>query len=201
MTAPRFAPCRCTHPKLLHEQGDLAPQCVARGCSCLAYRPATVNAPSAHMRAVVTSTPVTTSADPAQVPSPSAPTIEQLIKAGKRCNAVFTRRLAERIEKQATDLLGRIAAERDAAERERREQAEKDKVRAEVARLEAELAEAKARLRGRTPPAANTKPIAPTGEHGCTRDGCDRTFTSPQGRAMHERRAHDGFDPNAAKAG
>lgn len=51
------------------------------------------------------------------------------------------------------------------------------------------------------PSVKSTAPVAASGSHACTRTDCDRTFATGQARAMHERRAHDGFDPKAAKAG
>lgn len=116
-------------------------------------------------------------------PAQPGPTVEQLIAAAKRSHAVFTRRLAERIEKQVKDLLGRVAAERDAADRKRREDAEREKYRDEVHRLEAELAAAKAKLRRQAPPSpANSTPL------NCP--DCGGTFAKPQGLGSHRARAH-----------
>lgn len=77
----------------------------------------------------------------------------------------------------------------------RKADAAKAAARAEVERLEAQLAAAKAKLRGKPATAATQG-----GDHACNHEDCDRTFGTVQAVRMHERRAHEGFDPNVVKA-
>lgn len=99
----------------------------------------------------------------------------------------------------------RRKAEAERAARKAAEERKKQALKEEVARLEAELREKKAQLRsGKTKTAAAT-PAATTpapagGDHACDRDDCDRSFATVQALRMHQRRAHDGFNPNAARA-
>lgn len=81
----------------------------------------------------------------------------------------------------------------------RQQEAEKIAARAEVERLEQQLRAAKAKLRGGTTnKKLETSPSS--GDHACEHDGCDRSFASSQARAMHQRRAHEGFNPHAKAA-
>jgi len=166
----------------MHEA--LAPQCAFAGCTCLRYTPVTAGtvngAPSA----------------------PTGPTAGELIAAGKRSGSKRTVALAEKIHGLVLDLRGRLAEDRLRSEAKLAKEREKDGVRREVADLEVKLAAARAKLRGRIPSPIESAPaVADTRQLSCTRPGCDRIFASGQARAMHERRAHDGFDPRAAKAG
>jgi hypothetical protein len=162
----------------MHEA--LAPQCAFAGCTCLRYTPVTAGtvngAPSA----------------------PTGPTAGELIAAGKRSGSKRTVALAEKIHGLVLDLRGRLAEDRLRSEAKLAKEREKDGVRREVADLEVKLAAARAKLHGRTVPDDAPSPRAAS---PCSRPGCDRTFASGQARAMHERRAHDGFDPRAATAG
>lgn len=226
MTAPQFADCRCSHPWGRHE-GALAPQCTAKGCTCLQYRPNVVAA--APTPAGLAHTPPAARPPLAAVPTPAVappggpPTVEQLVAAGRRSSNKRIAALAEKFDGIATDLADRLRAERVAVEEKARAAREAEEARRlavqaraaverEVAELENRLKAAKQKLRstpakgfknGRTPPAPTRAPqvAAPVvGTHACTHDGCDRTFDSAQAVAMHRRRAHEGFDPNAAKA-
>lgn len=216
--SPQFAPCRCGHSKSDHEA--LAPQCAATRCTCLRYVPKSAperfDATPAHP-APISGPPLASvkagPSFPVAASTPTAPTADQIIAAGKRSAIKRCNALAEKIEAELADLRDRIHAEREAveakerkerekAEAARRRDAEKAEAKREVERLEAALKAARAKLHGRTPPAAkdNDKPVV-TGQHICRRDDCGRSFDTTQARAMHERRAHDGFDPRAVKAG
>lgn len=109
------------------------------------------------------------------------PATASLIERGQKHPLPKIRGLADKAHKALAAL--HAALEDDAG---------KAAARAEVARLEAQLAAAKAKLKGTTTvtPAAASKPTS-TGTHPCRADGCDRTFDSGQGRALHERRAHE----------
>jgi len=108
-----------------------------------------------------------------------------------------TRNLGTKISGLLADLTQRLDDE--AAERRQRQEAEREKAKnaQRIAELEAELA----RLKGKGPKA--TKPAGekrtntlPKGEYPC--DHCDRVLDTPQGKAAHQRRAHEGFNPHAA---
>lgn len=212
MTAPRFAACRCTHAKADHDA--LAPQCSAHHCTCLRYVPAT--APAAVTKATQAADRFPKGVTPAVTPAvgivkattPTAPspgpalTFEQIVAAGKRSDLKRTVQLADRIVDLVADLYDRVTEERDTADARRRDQEVKEAARREVDELKAKLAVAQAKLRGAAPAARASVPAVKTAtDHPCSRPGCDRAFASSQGRALHERRAHDGFDPSAAKAG
>lgn len=91
---------------------------------------------------------------------------------------------------RAIDALAKVRgllAQEAAKEEGRRKAAEaREEARAEVKRLEQQLANARAKLR--TKPTEHP-PSEDGAEHAC-RKGCDRTFPSPQGRSLHERRSH-----------
>lgn len=120
MTAPRFTNCRCGHPKLSHEL-DLAPQCIAEGCTCLSYRPQT--APDRLNTLTVAAEPVRTA--------------DALIAEGRKAYSKRTVNLAQKIAGLLRDLSAQLDAERETAAARR-----------EIETLERKLAEAKARLRG-----------------------------------------------------
>lgn len=108
---------------------------------------------------------------------------------------------AKRIQNQADkvfDALDRLRAmirEDDEKNAEKRKaEADKAAARAEVERLEQALAEARAKLRGKSyshkdlnSEVAKVKTTAPKGEHPCRNDGCDKVYDTPQGRSLHER--------------
>ena len=126
-------------------------------------------------------------------PGPTGPTAGELIAAGRRSGSKRTVALADKIHGLVLDLRGRLVADRLVSEAKLAKERGEAEVRREVADLEVKLAAARAKLHGRTVPDDAPSP--------CSRPGCDRTFATSQARAMHERRAHDGFDPRAATAG
>lgn len=96
--------------------------------------------------------------------------------------------LSQRLNDEEAEHLARVAAEQEKAKNAKR-----------IAELEAELAKLKGR-KPKTPKAADPdKPkrtnIAPKGHYPC--DTCDRVLDTPQGKAAHQRRAHEGFSPAA----
>ena len=169
MTAPTTPACACGHSKADHEV--LAPQCAARACTCLRYRP--------HH---VTVSPPAKLADQVQpVAAPDvAPGIDALLDRGRASELKPINKLTERIAALVDDLRERLAAE-DAA----------DSLKAEIAKLEARLADRKGKLRdvgrGHKPaskPAATREP----GVHACP--DCTDTFATPQGVGAHRSRKH-----------
>lgn len=183
MTASRFLPCRCGHPKSEHEA--LAPQCAAGHCTCLRYLPvgapgAAVPRPTSMLASVPPATPT-----PVRGPvEPGGPTIEQVITAGKRSSSKRISALAKKVEVLAGDLRTRLAEERVAADEARRKAAATEEARREIIELEAKLAAARAKLRpaGRTPPATS----ANTGDGVCP--DCGKTGLKSIG--PHRSRAH-----------
>lgn len=192
MTAPQFADCRCSHPWGRHE-GALAPQCTAKGCTCLQYRPNVVAA--APTPAGLAHTPPAARPPLAAVPTPAVappggpPTVEQLVAAGRRSSNKRIAALAEKFDGIATDLADRLRAERVAVEEKARAAREAEEARRlavqaraaverEVAELENRLKAAKQKLRstpakgfknGRTPPRPNTRA---TGSRTGSRHAC-----------------------------
>ncbi len=163
--------CACGHGRELHTAA-------CKACRCGGYR---TGLPTAPPRA----------ADDPRV----------LIAAGKRSGNQRITSIAHRVEADLAKLLELLRAER--AQTEERELAARRaaEARAEISRLEAQLAAAKAKLRGKPAPRA-AAPVASVDLHACPVGGCDRTFESTQAVAMHRRRAHEGYDPAAAaKAG
>lgn len=96
-------------------------------------------------------------------------------------------RLVKRAAK-IRDLISTLGTDVEVAEAE---DAEKEAARKEVERLERQLAEAKAKLRGKSPDTPDAK-VKPTpirvGHFVCKNEGCGRSFSSPQGKSIHERR-------------
>jgi pyruvate/2-oxoglutarate dehydrogenase complex dihydrolipoamide acyltransferase (E2) component len=136
----------------------------------------TPTAPAARPTVVRTSPTITTPGAP--LPPAHSP-IGLLLEQASGHSVAKVRRLAEKIELQLTDLRG-LVAEHEAEEKRRKaEAAAKEKARAEVARLEAELAAAKAKLRGQAAPAIKTT------ERLC--DRCGKPSKAP-GQAPHLRR-------------
>lgn len=120
-------------------------------------------------------------------PPPPA-TRDQLLKNAAASPRKSTRNLGERIKTQLDKLAKTLLEEKRAAERAAAE-AEADKERRErIAEIEAELR----KLKGK--PAKRTY-TRQTGHYPC--DQCDRVFDTPQGLRLHERRAHEGFNPHA----
>jgi hypothetical protein len=105
---------------------------------------------------------------------PHTPKLRDLIAAGKTSPRVRTQRLALRIEVGIAELIKALRVERER----------------EAVRLHG-------RRRVANPARRNT---APRGEFPCRRDDCTRVLDTAQGRSLHERRAHDGFNPAAAHA-
>ena len=115
-------------------------------------------------------------------------TIEGLLAAAEQHSKAAIRNLAERIRNLVDDLESRI--EQAAADEQRK---------ARIAALKAEIAS----LTSATPTKSSTGRTRrqPKGVYPCKDPGCDRVLDTPQGAAAHHRRAHEGFDPNAAQVG
>lgn len=171
MTTPRFAPCKCAHPKSEHERDGFEPQCVAPSCTCLAYRPdvARTVQPASPIRPVVQQSvrQVATQSDSSRITNrdvaPREPsddeilrgrpaTVEQILAAGKRSQHKRTVALTEKIAEQIHDLRGRLQDEREAAEEKQKREAAQEAARAQIAALEEQLRAAREQLRGTPTP-------------------------------------------------
>lgn len=127
---------------------------------------------------------------PVPAAQPSAPmpqvigggTIGLLLEQAGAHSNKRVRNLADKIETQLDDLRNRIADLAEDEKRKRLEAETKEKARQDIVRLEQQLAAAKAKLR--KPKAATASASAQ--ELPC-RNGCGRTYASPQGRGKHER--------------
>lgn len=151
MTAAIITLCKCGHAERRHsdEYG-----CENDECGCSAFRPD--DGKTAPVRVVPPPGPAAASQPPrgaaAASPPTGAPSIEQLLAAGKRSPSKRIAALAARVDGQVQALAGALHDERQAAETKRRADVEKEAARREVADLEQRLAAAKAKAR-RTPPA------------------------------------------------
>jgi hypothetical protein len=117
------------------------------------------------------------------VPSP----IARLLEDASAHSIAKVRTLGAKIETQLDQLRALIADHQETERAKQRAAAEKAKAQADIQRLEAELAAAKARLRGKpTPPSSVTAPVAPSEGVTC-RNGCGKTFGHAGARGNHER--------------
>jgi hypothetical protein len=191
MSAPAIALCRCGHAERRHNDEE---GCANSECGCVGYREGSILDTPAAARA---STPPPTRPTPSPAPArptltanTNAPTVDQILAAGRRSTHKRTLGLVAKIEGLTADLRARLRDERAAAETKAREDAVKEQVRAEVTALEAQLAAARAKLRGdRTPPSAKSTPAS--GDVSCDQADCTRSFVTKQALAMHKWRAHD----------
>lgn len=141
---------------------------------------------------------VTSPVTPAQPATPITrpDEIRVLLNTAKDHPSKRIQSAADRIFDSLDRLRSLIAEDEEKNAAKRRAAAEKAAARAEVERLEAQLAAAKAKLRGKpaganattAPTAAEAKKsTAPRGEYPCRNDGCDKVIDTPQGRGLHER--------------
>lgn len=138
--------------------------------------------------------PGTVPAQPSTLPPVARPDeIRILINTAKDHPSKRIQAQGNRIIDAIDKLKDLIHEDQEKNAEKRAAEAAKAAARAEIERLEAQLAAAKAKLRG-TPKAkatvastekkANT---APRGEYPCRNEGCEEIITTPQGRGLHER--------------
>lgn len=127
----------------------------------------------------------------------------ELLHLASESSKAGTRNLGKRISGLLADLTQRIHDETEEREAREAAAAEKAKNARRIAELEAELA----RLKGKPAPRQSdtsdgTKRsyTLTKGEFPCDHDGCDRVLDTAQGKAAHQRRAHEGFDPRTSRA-
>lgn len=139
-------------------------------------------------------------------PAPARPvhtsTAELLHQAGES-DLARTRGLGAKISALLADLTTRLVDEQEAHEAKVAAVKAAAAVTARIAVLQAEIDKLRRRpvktvttLTGPRPAALNRN-MHP-GVHPCTVAGCDRTFDTAQGVHLHQRRAHEGYNPNAA---
>lgn len=125
--------------------------------------------------------------------------LRTLINTAKGIDDKRIQRALDKALTALTALQAEVTTWTAAAEERKRETEAREKAAAEVARLERELAAAKAKLRG---PGRKTRPsTGPASVDGTTiqaypcragADDCQKpSHATPQGRATHERKAHD----------
>lgn len=126
----------------------------------------------------------------------------ELLNRAARSYYARTQNLGAKIGALLTDLTARLDDEEEAREAKVKADREAAAVATRIAQLEAEIA----KLKRKTPKVAKTtgvshatRPVV-TGEYSCTMDSCDRTFDTTQGVALHQRRAHEGWNPRTVNA-
>ena len=132
-----------------------------------------------------------------------APTpTDSLLRRAELSPFIRTQNIGKKILALLVDLSDRLADETAASEAKVKADREHAAVAARIAQLEAEIA----KLKRKTPKVAKTtgvshatRPVL-TGEFSCTMDSCDRTFDTSQGVALHQRRAHEGWNPRTVNA-
>lgn len=139
--------------------------------------------------------------EPAPTPAPlgKPDEIRVLLNTAKAHPVKRVQNAANKVFDDLDRLRGLIREDEEKNAAKRKAAAEKAAAKAEVERLQEQLRAAKAKLKGSTATAPKRTVNLPHGDYPC-RSGCDRNFDTPQGRSAHERRAHEGFDPKAAKA-
>lgn len=129
---------------------------------------------------------------------PVSTSANELIVAASRSPKKRTQALGVRVAGLLGDL-SRILREEEEQEEAAREAAElREKNAKRIAELEAELARLKGTKVPKAPAERRTNQIT-RGVYPC--DTCDRVLDTPQGKAAHQRRAHEGFDPAAVHRG
>jgi hypothetical protein len=124
-------------------------------------------------------------------------TDEPLLLASRSVQA-RTRNLGKKISALLIDLDARLAVEKEAREATVKADKAAAVVAARIAELEAELAQLKGKPKT-TGKSKATRPVI-TGEYSCTHPDCGRVFDKSQGVALHQRRAHEGWNPRTVNA-
>lgn len=177
-----------------------------RAVGLLEHKIARDNAPTQHPNAAVieheqraTRRPAVDASTPAAAGLHHHDDIEVLFRAAKLHSSKRIQAAGSKAHAAVERLRELIRADEQKNAQRRREEAARAAAAAEVERLEAQLRAAKAKLHGgRTSKVAKSVSKPAGGEHACRHTGCGRTFATSQARAMHQRRAHEGFDPNRA---
>lgn len=125
------------------------------------------------------------------------PATADLLRLAEQSPFIRTQNMGKKIAGLFADLKARLDDEQAASEAKARAAHEEALVASRIATLQAEIDKLK-RKPAKTTKAAAPRSQRPTkGEHPCTTPGCDRTFDTIQGLTMHQRRAHEGYDPHA----
>jgi hypothetical protein len=133
---------------------------------------------------------------PATVQPAPTPT-DNLLRRAELSPFIRTQNIGAKILALLVDLETRLADEQEAHDAKVKADREAFAIATRIAQLEAEIA----KLKRKTPKVAKTtgvskatRPVV-TGEFACTMDSCDRVFDTSQGVALHQRRAHEGWNP------
>jgi hypothetical protein len=126
----------------------------------------------------------------------------ELLSRAAQSPFMRTQNLGAKISALLTDLTARLDDEEEARNAKVKADREAAAVATRIAQLQAEID----KLKRKTPKVAKTtgvskatKPVL-TGEFSCTMDSCDRRFDTSQGVALHQRRAHEGWNPRTVNA-
>jgi len=137
-----------------------------------------------------------TTGQPAPTPT------DNLLRGAELSPFIRTQNIGKKILALLVELEHRIADEQEARDAKVKADREAAAVATRIAQLEAEIA----KLKRKTPKVAKTtgvskatKPVL-TGEFSCSMDSCDRRFDTSQGVALHQRRAHEGWNPRTVTA-
>ncbi|HEY8881970.1 MAG TPA: hypothetical protein VIM47_01075 [Dermatophilaceae bacterium] len=142
---------------------------------------------------------------PAPTGRPAHTSVSELLHQAGESDLARTRNLGAKISALLADLTERLVDEQEAHEAKVAAEKAAAAVAARIAVLQAEIAKLKRRPVRTTmvagPGRSKTLPRnAHPGVHPCAVVGCARTFDTAQGAALHQRRAHEGYNPNAGPA-
>ena len=141
-------------------------------------------------------------------PAPTRPahtSVSELLHQAGESDLARTRNLGAKVSTLLADLTERLVDEQEAHEAKVAAEKAAAAVAARIAVLQAEIDKLKRRpvrtttVAGPGRSARLTRNAHP-GEHPCAVVGCARTFDTGQGAALHQRRAHEGYNPSAGAA-
>jgi len=133
---------------------------------------------------------------------PATSSTALLLNEAAQSPFIRTQNLGVKISALLVNLTDRLADEQEARDAKVKAEKADAAVAARIAVLEAEIAKLK-RKPAKTPKttgASHATRAVLTGEFSCTMDSCDRVFDTSQGVALHQRRAHEGFNPRTVNA-
>jgi hypothetical protein len=181
-------------------QAELAtPQAAA--ASPAAARPAAATPPAAPQQrpdlSIAHKPPTPQPAPAPEEPRTASSSAAELLHMATESTHARTRNLGTKISSLLADLSQRLNDEEAEHVARLAAKAEQDKKAKRIAELEAELAHLKGKKPAPTAKATGGRTYTLVkGDFPCAH--CDRVLDTAQGRAAHQRRAHEGFDPNAA---
>jgi hypothetical protein len=131
------------------------------------------------------------------------PATADLLHQAEQSPFIRTQNIGTKISTLLADLTTRLNDEQAAVEAKASADREAARIATRIATLQAEINKLKRRPVKTVTTTTGPRPAAPNrnmhpGVHPCTVAGCARTFDTAQGVHLHQRRAHDGYNPNAA---